>query len=63
MYLGFALLLAGWALFLATPWAWAGPIAFVAFITRFQIRPEERVIRAKFGHQFDEFSQRVRRWI
>ena len=63
MYLGFALVLLGWAAFLAVPWALLGPIAFVAFTTRFQIVPEERAIGAKFGRDYDQFRRDVRRWI
>ena len=37
--------------------------AFVAFIGRFQIAPEERAISAKFGADYDAYRARVRRWI
>ena len=61
MYLGMALVLAGFAVFLAAPAALLGPVAFVAYITRFQIVPEERVMRAKFGAVFEDYAARVRR--
>jgi protein-S-isoprenylcysteine O-methyltransferase Ste14 len=35
----------------------------VAYITRFQILPEERVLAAKFGDEFVAYKRRVRRWI
>lgn len=63
MYLGFAVMLVGWAVFLGSAWAFVGPIAFVAFITRFQIVPEERAMNANFGRDFAEFCKCVRRWI
>lgn len=63
MYLGLALLLVAWANFLARPLAFLGPILFVLYITRFQIVPEERVLRAKFGAAFENYAHRVRRWI
>jgi protein-S-isoprenylcysteine O-methyltransferase Ste14 len=63
MYVGMAALLLAWAVYLAVPWALVGPLAFVAFITRFQIMPEERVMRAKFGATYEEYAKRVRRWI
>jgi len=63
MYLGLTLLLCGVAVFLAAPWTLLGPLAFVLFITRFQIVPEERVMRAKFGAAFEAYAQKVRRWI
>jgi protein-S-isoprenylcysteine O-methyltransferase Ste14 len=63
MYLGMALALLGFTVFLAAPAALIGPVAFVAYITRFQIVPEERVMRAKFGAAFEEYAGRVRLWI
>ena len=63
MYLGFALMLLVWALFLAVPWALLGPAAFVGFTSRFQIAPEERAIAARFGRDYDQFRRRTRRWI
>jgi protein-S-isoprenylcysteine O-methyltransferase Ste14 len=63
MYVGMVSLLLAWAVYLAVPWTLLGPAAFVAFITRFQIIPEERVMRAKFGAAFEEYAKRVRRWV
>ncbi|MCO5975848.1 methyltransferase family protein [Ideonella oryzae] len=63
MYLGLALLLSAWAVHLQTAWPWAGPLAFVAYITRFQILPEERALRARFGSDYQAYCERVRRWL
>jgi protein-S-isoprenylcysteine O-methyltransferase Ste14 len=63
MYVGFTLLLLGWAVYLAAPWAFVGPVVFVLFITRYQIAPEERVMLAKFGAAYADYQARVRRWI
>ena len=63
MYLGMALLLIGVAMMFANAWLLLGPIAFGLFIQRFQIRPEERVMRGKFGAAYQAYQQRVRRWI
>lgn len=63
MYLGLAALLLGWAALLAIPWLLIGPAAFVLFITRFQILPEERAMRAKFGRAYEAYKTRVRRWL
>jgi protein-S-isoprenylcysteine O-methyltransferase Ste14 len=63
MYLGLALLLLGWGVYLSAPWAFLVPIAFVLFITRFQIIPEERILRAKFGTAYTSYQQRSGRWL
>ena len=63
MYLGMAAMLTGGAVYMAAPLALLGPVAFVAYITRFQIEPEERVLAAKFGAAFEAYRRAVRRWI
>ena len=63
MYVGMALALAGAAVGLAPPAAALGPAAFVAYLTRFQIVPEERALRAAFGETFGAYARRVRRWL
>lgn len=63
MYLGLALILLGLALYLASPWALLGPVVFVTYITRFQVRPEERVLAARFGDGYTAYCARVRRWL
>ncbi|MGL4324794.1 MAG: methyltransferase family protein [Beijerinckiaceae bacterium] len=63
MYVGQALLLAAFTLWLGH---WAGMVAvpaFVAYITRFQIMPEERVLAAKFPQEFAAYRAQVRRWL
>jgi protein-S-isoprenylcysteine O-methyltransferase Ste14 len=63
MYLGMVLILLGLALYLASPWAVLGPLGFVAFITRYQIQPEERVLTAHFGAPYTAYCAQVRRWL
>lgn len=63
MYLGFAMLLAGWALWLAHPLAWLLLPVFVVYMNRYQIAPEERVLRRRFGRAWEDWAARVRRWI
>jgi len=63
MYVGMLLVVVGWATFLWSPLALLGPVVFVAYITRFQIIPEERVLRSKFGEAYSAYQARVRRWL
>src|SRR5260221_10996941 len=41
MYAGLTAVLLGWAVWLSVLWVFLGPVAFMLFITRFQIIPEE----------------------
>ncbi len=63
MYLGLALVLMGWAMFLANLAALLLVPAYVAYMTRFQIQPEERALLAKFGPDYAEYMAAVRRWV
>lgn len=63
MYVGFALFLNAWAVFLASPWTLLGVAGFVLYINRFQISPEERALEKIFGDEFLEYKSKVRRWI
>lgn len=63
MYVGLTTLLMTWAVWLAVPWTLLGPVFFALFTHRFQILPEERVMSAKFGKEYDDYRKRVRRWL
>jgi len=63
MYLSLLLLLVAWAVWLASGWALLGPPAFVLYIGRFQITPEERALSAMFGADYAAYKLRVRRWL
>jgi protein-S-isoprenylcysteine O-methyltransferase Ste14 len=63
MYLGVLLTLVGWAVFLASPFALLWVAVYVAYITRFQIIPEERVLSDLFGAEYETYRARVRRWV
>ena len=62
MYLALALALVGWACWLASPPALLVVPVFVAYLTRYQIQPEERALQAVFGEAFREYCARVGRW-
>ncbi len=63
MYLAMAAGLLAWILWLGS---WPGLLwlaAFAAYITRFQIVPEERALAAKFGSRYQRYCRRTRRWL
>ncbi len=63
IYLGMLGVTTGWAIVLAHPVAWVGPVAFLAWLTRLQVVPEERAMRARFGDGYAQYAARVSRWL
>ena len=63
MYVGMGFMLSAWAVYLAALWPFLGPLMFVLYITRFQIIPEESLLSQHFGAEFENYRQRVRRWL
>ena len=63
MYLGFLLLLLAWAVLLSNGLALAVLAAFVLYMNRFQIVPEERALSSTFGPAYAGYKARVRRWL
>ena len=63
MYLGFAMLLLGWGIFLANPVTLLVLPCFIGYMSRFQIVPEERALESRFGPDFHAYRMKVRRWV
>ena len=63
MYVGFFLVLAGWAIYLSNLLAFAFLPLFVWYMNRFQILPEERALATKFSEAFTLYKRSVRRWV
>ena len=63
MYLGMAVTLVAWAVYLANALALLVVPCFIAYMNRFQIVPEERVLRSLFPSEFELYMTRVRRWL
>jgi protein-S-isoprenylcysteine O-methyltransferase Ste14 len=63
MYVGMFAVLIGWALFLSNWAAVAMLPAFVLYMNRFQILPEERALSKRFGDVYLDYTRRVRRWL
>ena len=63
MYVGVALQLLAWCGYLGNPVSLLALAAFVAYITRFQILPEERALTRSFGEPYLQYLRSVRRWL
>lgn len=64
MYLGFLLILIGWAVYLGNAVVLLiFPLIFVLYMNRFQIGPEERALEAIFSDVYVSYMRRVRRWL
>lgn len=63
MYLGHAVILLGVAVVLGNAAALGAVPLYMAYVTRFQILPEERALQARFGAGYLDYARRVRRWL
>ncbi|WP_341646312.1 methyltransferase family protein [Thauera sp. SDU_THAU2] len=63
MYLGDSVILLGWTLYLGNAAAFVAVPAFMLYITRFQIQPEERHLSARFPEAYASFCKRTPRWL
>lgn len=63
MYLGDALLLTAWAVYLGTPVNVIWVAVFVLWLHKFQIPHEERALADSFGDAWHGYRTRVRRWL
>jgi protein-S-isoprenylcysteine O-methyltransferase Ste14 len=63
MYVGLLLALSGWAVLLSNVIPFLFLPAFVLYMTRFNISPEERALFSKFGAEYSAYTRSVRRWI
>lgn len=63
MYLGFLAVLSAGLIWLANLAGFLAAPAFVLYLNRFQIGPEEQALRARFGSDYTRYAARVRRWL
>lgn len=63
MYLGFLVVLAGWAVYLGHLLPFTALPLYMLYLGRFQIGPEERFLAAKFGDRYETYRRKVRRWL
>ena len=63
MYLGMLLVLIGWGVWLGNAAAWLALPLSVLLLNTLQIKPEERLLRQRFGDAYARYAARVRRWL
>lgn len=63
MYVGFWFALIGCTLFTGNVFGIFISLAFISYMNRFQIQPEERYLLQSFGDTYKEYCQQVRRWL
>ncbi|MEO1143695.1 MAG: isoprenylcysteine carboxylmethyltransferase family protein, partial [Pseudomonadota bacterium] len=63
MYLGLTFILSGFAIWQGNLFGFVGVILFVGYVTRFQIIPEETILREKFGQEYEDYCSRTGRWL
>lgn len=63
MYLGMVFVAIAWGIYLASIVSFIMVAIFVLYITRFQIKPEERAMQSLFGNEFENYAKATRRWL
>ncbi|WP_122035145.1 isoprenylcysteine carboxylmethyltransferase family protein [Aliivibrio sp. EL58] len=62
MYLGLLLILLSAVIYSQHPLGLVSALGFVAYMNRFQIEPEEKMLVKLFGDEFVDYSNQVKRW-
>lgn len=63
MYLGFFFGLCGFAVYLGDVFACCVLPLFICYLNRFQITPEEELLRQHFGDEYLAYCRKVNRWL
>ncbi|MCF2909603.1 isoprenylcysteine carboxylmethyltransferase family protein [Pseudoalteromonas sp. DL2-H2.2] len=63
MYVGFLCLLIAQNWYLGSPAGSLAVLSFIAYMTRFQIKPEERFLLKTYGQAYRDFLSTTRRWL
>ena len=63
MYVSLLCVLIAWAIWLGSVYNLVLIAGFVTYITIFQIKPEEEVLKTLFGESYEQYCSNVRRWI
>ena len=63
MYLGMAIGLVGFCLLIGALISLVVVVFFCWYLNEFQIKPEEHILEEKFGQDFLDYKNKVRRWL
>jgi protein-S-isoprenylcysteine O-methyltransferase Ste14 len=63
MYTGLLFVLIAWGCFLDNLFSLLFVFVFLLYMTQFQIKPEERVLESIFSEEYNNYKERVRRWL
>jgi protein-S-isoprenylcysteine O-methyltransferase Ste14 len=63
MYLGMIFIMVAAIFKLGNGYSFIALPLFLLYITRFQIKPEERIIERIIGEQYMQYKSKVRRWL
>lgn len=63
MYLGMLLTILGWFVYLGVVVNLVFIAIFIGYMNRFQIKPEEAMLKQLFSEEYEQYINRVRRWI
>jgi len=63
MYLGLIMLLMAWGLYLQSLWSIPVILAVMLYLTQFQIKPEEAILREKYPDDYAAYCRTVGRWL
>jgi len=63
IYGGFVLILLGWAVYLQNIASLFCVVLFILYLNRFQIHAEEKSLEQKFGAEFEDYKNSVKRWL
>ncbi|MGO1245831.1 MAG: methyltransferase family protein [Oceanisphaera sp.] len=63
IYVGDALIILAWGLWLGNVLTLVWLVPFILYMSKVQIAAEERALVTKFGRDYQDYCQQVRRWL
>ena len=63
MYVGMAFWLLAWSAYLSNLFTIVFVVSFIVYMTKYQIKPEEKALTNIFGEEYLDFMNKVKRWL